>query len=220
MLDFDPEGLGQISDVTAYLIGGAIIAFGLAVACGAVLFAAGRNGGVSRTQEKGFRMVGISLAAVAVVSSLGGAFSWSTGLGQSQMMPSEARQQDIVIERQAPTTTCTDHAELNFEDDDEEVPNAEREEILNELAGRDIEVPWDEGSDEERITELRWYPIGPDCSAENISAAEGTYIEWEARVRDGGMNNHQSGTTRLVTDERQPICAVEGTCDDDDDDDD
>lgn len=117
MLDFDPDGLSGLSTVAGFLIATAVVALGIAVAAGATMLVAGRSNGLSRPQEKGLRVISIGAAGVMVLSSLGSWISWSIDQGQQALMPAQAQQQDIVVEREAPTTTCTQQAVRNFEEE-------------------------------------------------------------------------------------------------------
>lgn len=212
MLDMNPDGLGGIETVTTYLLATAVICLGLVVATGLVFFAMGRNGGLSRSQERGFRMVGIGVLAASVVAGLGGAISWATEQGTEDLMPESAKQQDLVIERNAPTTTCTEEAVRNFDEEDDELSMEERDELLDELLGRQV-GEWDRGDDSQGISTVKWYAQGPDCSGDNLTVAEGTEVEIEYRTRESAQVGDETWEGEY-RDGRITECGVEGTCED------
>lgn len=175
--DINPWGLeGEqgLNALTSTLIGTGVVLLLIVLACGAVLMTVGRNGGLSGSQEKGMRKVAVAAAGLALMTSLAGAMSWGMGLGTDNLMPEEAQGQDIVIEREAPASTCPDTVTLNFDADDAEDNLA----ILNEIVDEEY---WGEHNNNADVTPVsaEWQPVGPDCSSMNHQAEEGTDIEVE-----------------------------------------
>lgn len=106
MLDFAPDGLDEISQVTAYLAGTAVVTLGMLVAIGLAYFLVGRNGGTSKAQERGMKMVGIGLASVMLLTSISAAVSWGISQGGASLMPEGSQQQDLVVEREGSAISC------------------------------------------------------------------------------------------------------------------
>lgn len=205
MLDFAPDGLEEISQVTRYLAGTAVAVLAMLVAVGFLSFLMGRNGGLSRSQERGMKMVGLGLASVMLLTSVSAAVSWGISQGGSDMMPSEARQQDLVVEREAPQTTCTDEAVRNFNQEPSPLSQQEREDMLETVSKGDLMVvegnggiafheraensdaAFVEDSEVEELTVLRWYPdgAGGNCGGENTNSTVCTDMEVEAVLENG-----------------------------------
>lgn len=205
MLDMNPDGLQDLNYVTATLIATGIALLGLMLAIGAVSLLVGRSGGLSHAQSKGLRMMGISLGGALILVSLGAGISWSIDRGTETLMNRDARQQDIVVERDAPSTTCVEQVSRDFEDEDaseedrlavlEAVTNDEL--IVNEDQGAANPGPFlfrdgaDERSDAvlmegevEEITAISWYPDGGGggCSEDNETATPDTVVNIEAVI--------------------------------------
>lgn len=210
MLDFDPDGLGGLNTITNYLVGTAIVALGIAIAVGATMLLAGRNGGLSRPQERGLKMIVTGTLGVTVLASLGTGIAWSMTHGQEALMPERAQQQDIVVEREAPTTTCTEQAVRNFDEEPEPLSSADRRAVVEDVAGDSLNSSAGDGgyilSDSSEVDVLKWYPVGPDCSGDNYTAAEGTDIEIEWSMRSGQTGprpNQTDYTTEVSAPENQ-----------------
>lgn len=192
------EGSDGLNAVAATLIGTAVLLLAIAIAAGALLMTVGRNGGLSRSQDRGLRMIAVGGVGLMVLTSVGGAVAWGTGLGTDNLMPEEAQQQDIVIEREEATTTCTEPQEIDFRtfrDDGVDRSDEEEREILESIVG----YPWidEEFSDRDRsditVDYVRWYPEGPDCSAENHVGAAGTEVETQIQT-----SWFTGGSTRII----------------------
>lgn len=210
MLDFLPQGTDEINTVAAYLIGTGVVLLGVLIATGFVYFAMGRNGGVSRAQERGFKMVGVGTASVMVLSSLGGAIVFGIGQGNESLMPEDAQQQAVTVEREAPTTTCSETAVRDFNEESESTSEQERQALLDSVTDGEVVVNTeysmasessfyvsDEAVEENRtdattavgeveeIERISWYPDGStgNCSADNETSAADTVVEFEVQVR-------------------------------------
>lgn len=201
MLDFTPQGLDRISTLSAYLGGTAIVALAILVAVGFGYFAAGKSGGTSRAQERGFRMVGLGVGGVMVLSSIGAAVSFGISQGDATLMPEGAQQQDVTVQREAPQTTCTEQAVRNFNEESDDTSEAERRELMSTVTNGGIQASsgaagepplyiqddadtdastYNNGTLDE-VTALKWYPegTGGDCSAENESSTPDTQVDIE-----------------------------------------
>lgn len=183
MLDFEADGIGQLNTIAGYFVASALVCLGIAIAAGAVMLAAGRGSGLSRSQEKGLKMIGIGAAGAMVLASLGGAIAWSIERGQTGLMPEEARPQDVVVEREAPSIQCVERAVRNFDKEENPPSQDERREIALDVLnhqeppdGNDAYL-FEQGS--MTVQTLKWYPSGAggSCSTSNQSAADCTDVE-------------------------------------------
>lgn len=190
--DIDPwglEGVRGLNSVTATLLGTSIVFLLILIGAAAVLLTAGRQGGLSGAQQRGIRMMAIGSASVAVIASAAGAISWSIGIGTDRLMPEDARGQDIVVERDAPSSTCPRAVTLSFDDD----AGDENFEILNEIVGEDF---WTDGNNNMDVTPIsaEWQPVGPECLSSNYQAEEGTDIEVVVDYGPLGGPGHETRT--------------------------
>jgi len=210
MLDFEADGIGQLNTIAGYFVASALVCLGVAIAAGAVMLAAGRGSGLSRSQEKGLKMIGIGAAGAMVLASLGGAIAWSIERGQTGLMPEQARQQDVVVEREAPKTHCTEQAVRNFDEEENPPPQEKRREILRNVVHGEVPDSMSEALIAEDqsshattslIHVLKWRPdgVGGDCSTSNESAAECTEIELETSVKEV-PNSRVSGSHTVGSD--------------------
>lgn len=175
MLDFTPQGLDRMGTVSAYLLGTSVILLAILIAVGFVYFGMGRKEGRSRAQERGVRMAGIGLMGVMVLTSLGSAITFGLSQGTASLMPEGAQQQDVVVEREAATSTCTQAVTREFDTESNPPSPEEQWQILDELTGgRSHDHSHLEGTE---LQALRWYPVGPQCDSDNHTSAEGTDIE-------------------------------------------
>lgn len=205
MLDFAPDGIDGLSQVARYLGGTAVIMLGILIATGLMFFAIGRAGGTSRAQEKGFRMVMIGTASVAVLTSVSAGIAFGISRGGEDYLPAGATQQNVTVEREAPSTTCREDAVRNFDSEPNPPSQAEREALLETLtegglivsqgaAGEPAFYVSPEDADTnatmlqsgtvEEITTLKWRAPGDggDCSANVESAAPGSTVELEVVI--------------------------------------
>lgn len=205
MLDFEVDGLDGISELTRNLGGTAIVVLGILVAVGFAYFTIGRANGLSRSQEKGMKMVGVGLASIVLLSSIGAAVSWGISQGGGSLMPSEARQQDIVVEREAPVTTCVEQAVRNFNQEPTPLSHQERVDMVETVSKGDLQVAEDNGgfyvheraeeseagyaqdSRIEEVTVLKWYTDGNggDCGGGNTNSAACTDMDIETVLANG-----------------------------------
>lgn len=205
MLDFEVDGTERLAELTRNLGGTAIVVLGILVAVGFAYFTIGRSHGLSKAQEKGMKMVGVGLASIVLLSSIGAAVSWGISQGGSSLMPSEARQQDIVVEREAPVTTCVEQAVRNFDEEPNPPSHQERVDMVETVSKGDLQVAEENGGfyvheragesdatyvQDSRIEEvkvLKWYADGSggNCGGENTSSAACTEMNVETVLSNG-----------------------------------
>lgn len=187
--DIDPWGLESLNSVTGMLLGTAVVLLLIMVACGAVLMTVGRAGNLSGSQVRGLRMGVIACASIAVITSVAGGMSWGLGFGTDNLMPEEARGQDIVVERDAPSSTCPGTVTLSFDDE----AGDENFAILNEIVDEEY---WTDQNNNTDLTPIsaEWQPVGPDCASTNYEAEEGTDIEVVVDYGPLGGPGHETRT--------------------------
>lgn len=205
MLDFTPDGLDGLSQIARYLGGTALVVLGISIGVGALYFAAGRSGGVSKTQEKGIRMVLIGLASVTVLSSVSAGIAWGLSQGGANLMPEGSQQQDVTVERQESRVSCPSRGEWEAEDHEgaigssypTESASMEGREMLDALGLLEayesrLNDIWDDeydGADPDnrpidrvRVKSVRWDPDGTagECDSSNHNLMPGTEVDIEA----------------------------------------
>lgn len=191
MLDgIDPWGLtgpGGLNAVAGLFLGAAIIFLGIGIVLGVMRWSGGRVSSSSNSSGKGLKMIAACVLGAVVLGSLGGAVQWGSSLGTSSLMPEAARPGQVVIDRKAPKTTCTEQVVRDFDDESAMLTHEERIDVVEAVAGDGLVVrPGDQ------IMSLKWYPTGTDCSADNTTAASGTEVEM--RIHDtvaGGGSDEQ-----------------------------
>lgn len=205
MLDFTPQGLDRISTLATYLGGTAIVTLAILVAVGFAYFVAGKNGGTSHAQERGFRMVGLGIGAVMILSTIGSAISFGISQGDATLMPEGAQQQDVTVEREAATISCPSTGTWEADDhegafgssyatQEESLEGREAlddlglltayEERLNDIWEDEYDGadPDDPPIDKVRLNSVRWHPDGAQgaCDSSNHNLMSGTEVEIEA----------------------------------------
>lgn len=176
MLDgIDPWGLtgpSGLNAVAGLFLGAAIIFLGIGIVLGVIRWAGGRVSSSSNSSSKGLKMIAACVLGAMVLGSIGGAVQWGSSMGTSSLMPEAARPGQVVIERKAPKTTCTSQAVRDFDDESPMLSHEERVDVVEAVAGDGLEV-----KPGEQVMNLKWYPTGTDCSADNTTAASGTEVE-------------------------------------------
>ncbi|MGW9550876.1 hypothetical protein ACWG8W_07460 [Citricoccus zhacaiensis] len=166
------SGPGGLNAVAAIFLGAAVIFLGIGVVLGVVRWAGGRVSSSSNSSQKGLKMVVACVLGGAVLGSIGGAVQWGSSLGTASLMPEAARPGQVVIDRQAPKTTCTSRAVRDFDDEEPMLTHEQRVALANEVSDGGLTV-----GPGVQIISLKWYPTGTDCSAKNTEAASGTEVE-------------------------------------------
>ncbi|GAA4761119.1 hypothetical protein [Citricoccus nitrophenolicus] len=176
MLDgIDPWGLtgpNGLNSVAATFIGAAIILLAIGCAVGLVRWLGGKATPSSEGSTKGLKMAGAGVLGAVVLGSIGGAVQWGSSLGTASLMPEAARPGQVVIDRQAPKTTCTSQAVRDFDDEDPKASQPKRAAVVKEVSNGALTV-----GPGVQIISLKWYPTGTDCSGQNTEAASGTEVE-------------------------------------------
>lgn len=203
MLDgIDPWGLTGpvgLNAVAGMFIGAAIILLAIGCAVGLIRWVGGRATGASDSAGKGLRMVGAGVLGAVVLGSIGGAVQWGSSMGTASLMPKAARPGHVVIEKKAPKTSCTSQAVRDFDDESSPPSNEQRYELASSLTGQQIDFSTSESGQQPQMRSLKWYPPGPDCSTENIQAAECTEVEIGIESNGVGFGGVAATDARNVT---------------------
>ncbi|MGO1699597.1 MAG: hypothetical protein ACTHZD_14715 [Micrococcaceae bacterium] len=181
----DLSGLSQITLVARYFLGSALLILVAGGSIGAVMWIAGKTQSSQQTSTRGLKTLGVSLLGAVVLGSVGGVIQFSTTMGTSELMPEAAQPREIIIEREAALTSCTDRVTKTWGATEGVTPD-EREDALYQIAGDAAFNEFDLGSRDGLtgipgfgagvIQSISWYPQGNDCSANNLRAAAGTEV--------------------------------------------
>lgn len=187
MLDglLDLGGLSQINLVARWFLGSALLIMVAGGSIGVVMWIGGKVKHSQAAAARGLKTLGASLAGAVLLGSVGGVIQFSTTLGTSELMPEAAQPREIVIEREAALTSCTDRVTKTW-GVTEGVTFEEREDALYQIAGDAAFNEFDLGSRDGAtgiplggsglIQSISWYPQGNDCSENNLRAAAGTEV--------------------------------------------
>lgn len=214
MLDFTPDGMDGLTRVAAYLGGTTVVILGILIAVGALYFAVGRAGGVSKTQEKGMRMVLIGLTSVAVLTSVSAGITFGIAQGGANLMPQGSQQQDVTVERDAAQISCPSRGQWEADDHEgafgsnyaTESASMEGRQMLDQLGLLEtyeerLNEIWDEeydGADPNdppidrvRVNAVTWDPDGAqgECNESNTNLMSGTTVDIEAVQYPGSIQN-------------------------------
>lgn len=191
------EGPAGLNSLAGMFLGTAIVAVTIGALAGVALWMGGKAGKVPNGAAKGVRVFVLALVGAAVLSSVAGGIRFGSGIGTGSLMPKAARQQDVVIDRSAPKTTCVEKAVRDFEKEEPQIPNDQRAALVRKLAGdvnlRDRSDVFGRSGDV-AIESVKWRPVGPNCSAENEKAAACTEVE----VHTGLQANPVGGPSKEV----------------------
>lgn len=150
----DVSGLAEINTIAAWFLGSALAILVAGVFVGAAFWAAGRGGRGTELSRKGLQAIGLATVGAVLLGSVGGAVEWaSTNDRTENLLPTAAKQRTVKIDRESPSTACTERVavqasthrvagpddedwNLDFEPSDEE--HAGLEESLEELGGFDM----------------------------------------------------------------------------------
>lgn len=186
---FDIPGLGTLNSVAAFFLGTAILVMILGLGYGMTLFVSGKTGGGSQRTTKGLQTSGLALVGAAVLGSIGGMIHWSMDQGDSELMPVEAQPQEIIIDKEPASVSCsavtkdfTDDLEdaLDSEDANPEL-NDENVQWAHELVGEEYEYEVDRAIANNFLQRVSWHPDGEggDCDVSNERVQECTEVKFE-----------------------------------------
>lgn len=181
----DLSGLSQINLVARYFLGSALLILVAGGAIGVVVWIGGKAKQSSSAATRGMNTLWVSLTGAVVLGSVGGVIQFSTSMGTSELMPEAAQPREIVIEREAALTSCTDRVTKTWGATDGATPE-DREDALYQIAGDEAFNEFDLGARDGVtgipgfgagvIQSISWYPQGNDCSENNLRAAAGTEV--------------------------------------------
>lgn len=181
------EGPAGLNSLAGMFLGTAIVAVTIGAIIGVALWLGSKAGKVPNGAAKGLRVFVLALVGAVVLSGAAGAIKFGSEIGTGELMPEAARQQDVVIEKKAPKSTCVEKAVRDFDDEDPKIPNDQRAALVRKLAG-DVDLRWRHAilsSPDVFIESVKWKPIGPDCSADNEVAAACTEVEVRTGIQPG-----------------------------------
>lgn len=189
------EGPAGLNSLAGMFLGTAIVAVTIGAIIGVALWMGSKAGKVPNGAAKGLRVFVLAMVGAVVLSGAAGAIKFGSEIGTGELMPRAARQQDVVIDKKAPKSTCVEKAVRDFDKEDPKIPNDQRAALVRTLAG-DVDLrsrgDWDGSGGDVAIESVKWQPSGPDCSADNQVAAACTEVE----VRTGLQPNAVGGPSR------------------------
>ncbi|REE02314.1 hypothetical protein C8E99_0081 [Citricoccus muralis] len=191
-----PEGLNSVAGI---FIGAAIILLAIGCAIGLIRWVGGKAASSSESSRKGLHMVAAGVLGAVVLGSIGGAVQWGSTMGTSALMPEAARPGKVVVDRQAPKTTCTSQAVRNFVDESNPPSNEQRYALASRVIGQPIDYRITDEGQQPQMRSLKWYPPGPNCSSENQTAADCTEVEIGIESNGIGFGGVAATDVRKVT---------------------
>lgn len=184
-------GLGKLNTVAGYFLGSAVVFLVIGIGAGIAMWLAGRNRSGNNLSSKGLTTVGVALVGAIVLGGAGGAVQWGSELGDSNLMPQAARQQNLTIEKEAASVTCKTVTKTFLDRDSNSDPtevladmyNTHEESVVwvKALVGPEYEnaPPIRALASDNPLESVSWHPDGDggDCTTANQTVADCTTVK-------------------------------------------